>query len=47
MRELAAAGADRILAEALPAGEAWAAASDRLARAAARERADDGLPEAT
>jgi L-threonylcarbamoyladenylate synthase len=47
MRELDAAGADRILAEALPAGEAWAAASDRLARAAARERADDGLPEAT
>jgi L-threonylcarbamoyladenylate synthase len=47
LRALDAAGADRILAEKLPAGEAWAAASDRLARAAARDGAEGGLPEAT
>jgi L-threonylcarbamoyladenylate synthase len=36
LRGLDAAGADRILVEALPAGEAWAAVADRLARASAR-----------
>jgi L-threonylcarbamoyladenylate synthase len=34
LRALDAAGADRILAEAVPAGEEWAAVADRLARAA-------------
>ena len=36
LRALDAAGADRILVEAVPAGEAWAAIGDRLARAATR-----------
>ena len=34
LRALDAAGADRILVEAVPAGEDWAAVADRLARAA-------------
>jgi len=36
LRALDAAGASRILVEAVPNGEAWAAIADRLARAAAR-----------
>jgi L-threonylcarbamoyladenylate synthase len=36
LRALDAAGAGRILVEAVPSGEAWAAIADRLARAAAR-----------
>ena len=36
LRGLDAAGADRILVEAVPPDEAWAAVADRLARAAAR-----------
>ena len=36
LRALDAAGAGRILVEAVPPGEAWAAIADRLARAAAR-----------
>jgi L-threonylcarbamoyladenylate synthase len=36
LRELDRAGAGRILVEAVPADEAWAAIADRLARAAAR-----------
>jgi L-threonylcarbamoyladenylate synthase len=47
LRALDASGAGRILAEAVPDGEAWAAVADRLARAAARgEVADDGVAEA-
>lgn len=42
LRALDAAGAERILAEAVPSGEAWAAIADRLARAAARGEAADG-----
>jgi len=38
LRALDAAGADRILVEALPADESWAAAADRLARAAVSGR---------
>jgi L-threonylcarbamoyladenylate synthase len=37
LRALDAAGAARILVEAVPEGEAWAAIADRLARAAARD----------
>ena len=48
LRGLDAAGAHRILAEAVPHGEDWAAARDRLTRAAARgETADDGVVDAT
>lgn len=48
LRALDGAGAARILAETVPAGEAWAAVSDRLARAAARgDSADGGLSEST
>jgi len=48
LRDLDSAGAARILAEAVPAGEAWAAVSDRLVRAAARGDAADGeLAEST
>lgn len=36
LRELDAAGAGRILVEAVPSGESWAAVADRLERAAAR-----------
>jgi L-threonylcarbamoyladenylate synthase len=36
LRELDAAGAGRILVEAVPSGESWAAVADRLGRAAAR-----------
>ena len=43
LRALDAAGADRILVEAVPAGEVWAAVADRLARAAAPAVPDDGL----
>jgi L-threonylcarbamoyladenylate synthase len=42
LRGLDAAGADRILVEAVPAGEAWAAVADRLTRAAARFGPADG-----
>lgn len=42
LRALDASGADIILAERLPKGEAWAAAADRLARAAARSDAAEG-----
>jgi L-threonylcarbamoyladenylate synthase len=42
LRAMDAAGADRILVEAVPAGEAWAAIADRLARAAARGDAAGG-----
>lgn len=41
LRALDAAGADRILVEAVPAGEPWAAIADRLSRAAGAGRADD------
>jgi L-threonylcarbamoyladenylate synthase len=48
LRALDGVGAGRILAEAVPADEAWAAVSDRLARAAAHgEAADGGMPDAT
>jgi L-threonylcarbamoyladenylate synthase len=43
LRGLDAAGANRILVEAVPAGEAWAAVADRLARAAAGAKAEEGL----
>jgi L-threonylcarbamoyladenylate synthase len=47
LRALDATGSERILAEAAPAGEAWAAVSDRLARAATRGEAADGrVPDA-
>ena len=39
---LDAAGVDRILADAVPADEAWAAIADRLMRAAARGEPADG-----
>lgn len=42
LRELDAAAPRVILVEAPPAGEAWLAVRDRLARAAADERGDDG-----
>jgi L-threonylcarbamoyladenylate synthase len=48
LRALDAAGADRILVEAVPPGEPWAAVADRLARAAARgAAAGDIADEAT
>ncbi|HEX9707376.1 MAG TPA: L-threonylcarbamoyladenylate synthase [Steroidobacteraceae bacterium] len=50
LRELDTAGAGRILVEAVPAEEAWAAVADRLARAAARggpTAADDAVIDAT
>ena len=37
LRALDGSGAGRILVEAVPPGEAWAAIADRLARAAARD----------
>jgi L-threonylcarbamoyladenylate synthase len=43
LRSLDAVGADRILVEAVPAGEPWAAVADRLSRAAGAGRADDAL----
>lgn len=43
LRALDAAGLDRILAEAVPAEESWAAIADRLARAATRDEAADGM----
>jgi L-threonylcarbamoyladenylate synthase len=43
LRALDAAGADRILVEAVPAGEPWAAVADRLARAAGAGGPDDAL----
>ena len=43
LRALDAAGAGRILVEAVPEGEAWAAVADRLARAAARDDAVDNV----
>ncbi len=43
LRQLDAAGAGRILVEAVPAGEAWAAIADRLARAAAEGDAGEGI----
>jgi L-threonylcarbamoyladenylate synthase len=44
LRALDAAGADQILVEAVPDGEAWAAVADRLARAASRgESGEDGV----
>jgi L-threonylcarbamoyladenylate synthase len=43
LRALDAAGADRILVEAVPGGEPWAAIADRLSRAAGAGRADDAL----
>jgi len=43
LRALDAAGAGRILVEAVPPGEAWAAVADRLARAAAGGGADEEL----
>jgi L-threonylcarbamoyladenylate synthase len=42
LRALDAAGADRILVEAVPAGEVWAAIADRLSRAAGRRDSPDG-----
>ena len=48
LRALDGSGAGRILVETVPAGEAWAAVADRLARAAARGEAADGeVPDAT
>jgi L-threonylcarbamoyladenylate synthase len=47
LRGLDAAGADRILVEAVPPGEAWAAVADRLVRAAARGDSADGVVDAT
>jgi L-threonylcarbamoyladenylate synthase len=43
LRALDASGAGRILVEAVPGGEAWAAIADRLARAAARGDPDEGV----
>lgn len=43
LRALDASGAARILVEAVPSGEAWAAVADRLSRAAAGGGADEGL----
>lgn len=43
LRALDAAGADRILVEAVPASEAWVAVADRLARASAAGGLEDGL----
>ena len=47
LRALDAAGVDRILAVAVPAGEAWAAIADRLMRAAARGEPADGMVDDT
>jgi L-threonylcarbamoyladenylate synthase len=49
LRELDAAGAGRILVEAVPTEESWVAAADRLSRAAARggTAADDAVIDAT
>lgn len=49
LRELDAAGAGRILVEAVPTEESWAAVADRLSRAAARggPAADDAVIDAT
>jgi L-threonylcarbamoyladenylate synthase len=49
LRELDAAGAGRILVEAVPTDESWAAVADRLSRAAARGEpaADDAVIDAT
>jgi L-threonylcarbamoyladenylate synthase len=46
LRQLDRAGAARILVEAVPATEAWAAVADRLGRAAGAG-ADGGVPDAT
>jgi L-threonylcarbamoyladenylate synthase len=43
LRSLDAERADRILVEAVPAGEPWAAIADRLSRAAGQDRAEDAL----
>ena len=43
LRGVDAAGADRILVEAVPANEPWAAVADRLSRAAGTGRAEDAL----
>lgn len=43
LRALDATGADRILVEAVPGGEPWAAVADRLSRAAGAGGADDAL----
>jgi L-threonylcarbamoyladenylate synthase len=43
LRSLDGEGADRILVEAVPAGEPWAAIADRLSRAAGAGRAQDAL----
>jgi L-threonylcarbamoyladenylate synthase len=43
LRALDASGADRILVEAVPAGEAWAAVADRLARASVPGGEEEGL----
>jgi L-threonylcarbamoyladenylate synthase len=47
LRALDAAGADRILVEAVPADEPWAAVADRLARAAGGRAPADGVAEDT
>lgn len=50
LRQLDSAGAGRILVEAVPADESWAAIADRLARAASRgglPAADDAVIDAT
>jgi L-threonylcarbamoyladenylate synthase len=49
LRELDAEGAGRILVEAVPTEDSWAAVADRLSRAAARggPAADDGVIDAT
>ena len=49
LRELDAEGAGRILVEAVPTEDSWAAVADRLSRAAARGEpaADDGVIDAT
>jgi len=43
LRALDAEAADRILVEAVPGGEPWAAIADRLSRAAGQGRAEDAL----
>ena len=43
LRALDASGADRILVEAVPTGEIWAAVADRLARASAGGDGGQGL----
>lgn len=43
LRALDGSGADRIVVEAVPAGEAWAAVADRLHRASAPGGGEDGL----